>query len=822
MPILAPLDLLSPADAPEAGGKGASLARLWAAGFRVPPGFAIFPAAAHAIAAGDGDGEARAAVAEAAAALLAEGPVAVRSSALDEDSTEASFAGQHLTALDVRSVEGVFEAVRACVRSLASESAAAYRAARAANGEARMAVVVQRMVAAEAAGVAFSIDPVSGDATRVVVEVVAGTGEALVSGQAEADRMVLERPGLAVVARHHAGEPVLTEAMAHEAARQALRAEEMFGAPQDIEFAFEGGLAWMLQSRPITVAGQAADAGAGWENEFDTATTLDDYWTSANVQEVLPGLLTPLSITMFADAALVAYNEGYRRLKMLRKDENPNFVGMFYNRAFLNITATRMIADRALGSSGDAIEHRFLGGEYRGKPKMAHSRELWGFRLRSAVPGISMLIRIHKEADRIERATMAWQRTVRADDPAAMSGPEIEGRRQALTAFVADIFQVHLQASGVAGTGFDTVAGMVLPVLGEETEGRVPALFSGMHGVESAQIGLDLWGLSRTAIACGLEGAIRGEGFAPMALELPGAWRATFAAFMERHGHRGLNEMEPAVPNWRQDPSQVVAIVRSYLDLPEEKSPPATLERQAAERLALTAELGRRMNPVKRALFRKSLGWAQGWVALRERTKSIVVRAARLFDTYVPQAGAMLVEQGAANRPEDLFFLTDSEITRFLLAPGGGHDFRAVVARRRRELERNRYVRLPERFRGRPVPLPPDLAHAAGEVLKGIPVSPGQVTGRARVILDPRTDGPLLPGEILVAPVTDAGWTPLFALAAGLVVDLGSALSHGSTVAREYGLPAVVNVRNGTTHIRTGDIIAVDGMAGTVTVVEAG
>ena len=142
MPILAPLDALSPADAPEAGGKGASLARLWAAGFRVPPAFVIFPAAAHAIAAGDGDGEARAAVAEAAAALLAEGPVAVRSSALDEDSAEASFAGQHLTALDVRSVEGVFEAVRACVGSLASESAAAYRAARAANGEARMAVVV--------------------------------------------------------------------------------------------------------------------------------------------------------------------------------------------------------------------------------------------------------------------------------------------------------------------------------------------------------------------------------------------------------------------------------------------------------------------------------------------------------------------------------------------------------------------------------------------------------------------------------------------------------------------------------------------------------
>jgi len=804
----------------DAGGKGASLARLTAAGFRVPPAFVIFPDAAHAIAAG-GAPEAAAAVTAAATRLLAEGPVAVRSSAQDEDSAEASFAGQHLTVLDVTSVEGVLNAVAACVASLQSEGAAAYRAARAAEGDARMAVVVQRMVAAEAAGVAFSIDPVSGDTTRAVVEAVAGTGEALVSGVAEADRMILERPGLRVIERHHPGTPVLDEAMAHEAARQAMRAEELFGAPQDIEFAFEGGLLWMLQSRPITVAGAPAAEG-GWVSEFDTVTTLDDHWTSANVQEVLPGLLTPLSMTMFADAAIVAYNDGYRRLKMLRQDENPRFVGMFYNRAYLNISATRMIADRVLGSSGDAIEHRFLGGEYTGKPKTVHSRELWGFRLRSAVPGVRMLVRIHHEGDRIERETMAWQRRVRADDVAAMSGPEIEGRRKALSAFVARIFQVHLQASGVAGSGFDSVAGMVLPILGDETEGRVPALFSGMHGVESAQIGLDLWALSRTAIACGLEGALRGEGFDPMSQDHPGEWRASFAAFLERHGHRGLNEMEPAVPNWRQDPSQVVSVVRSYLDLPEEKSPPATLERQARERLALTAELERRMNPVKRALFRKSLGWAQGWVSLRERTKSIVVRAARLFDYYVPRVGVMLVEHGAVDRQDDLFFLTDEEITRFLLAPGGGHDYRAAVARRRRELERNRYVRLPERFRGRPAPLPPDLSHAAGEVLKGIPVSPGRVTGRARVILDPRTDGPMLPGEILVAPVTDAGWTPLFALASGLVVDLGSALSHGSTVAREYGLPAVVNVRNGTTHIRTGDLVAVDGSAGTVTVLETG
>ena len=109
-----------------------------------------------------------------------------------------------------------------------------------------------------------------------------------------------------------------------------------------------------------------------------------------------------------------------------------------------------------------------------------------------------------------------------------------------------------------------------------------------------------------------------------------------------------------------------------------------------------------------------------------------------------------------------------------------------------------------------------------GDVLEGTPVSPGLVTGRARVIVDPTTDGPMQPGEILVAPVTDAGWTPLFALASGLVVDMGSALSHGSTVAREYGLPAVVNVRRGTKSIRTGDLVQVDGRRGVVTILAEG
>jgi pyruvate,water dikinase len=230
--------------------------------------------------------------------------------------------------------------------------------------------------------------------------------------------------------------------------------------------------------------------------------------------------------------------------------------------------------------------------------------------------------------------------------------------------------------------------------------------------------------------------------------------------------------------------------------------------------------LRRRIGRLRRPGFNLTLKNAQQWVALRERTKSIVVRGARLVDFLIPELGARLVASGYVERPEDLFFLTNEELDQGIRGESE-QDAKERVARRRKEYERDRSILLPERFYGHPVPIEPEEHLGKGPILKGTPVSPGSVTGRARVILDPSRDAPIQPGEILVAPVTDAGWTPLFALATGLVVDMGSALSHGSTVAREYGLPAVVNVRSGTRSIRTGDLLAVNGSKGTVTILES-
>ena len=282
-----------------------------------------------------------------------------------------------------------------------------------------------------------------------------------------------------------------------------------------------------------------------------------------------------------------------------------------------------------------------------------------------------------------------------------------------------------------------------------------------------------------------------------------------------------MNEIDPSAKPWRRDPAPLLITIKAYAELGDDEGPEAALGRQQAEREALTAELIEGMNVVAARVFPHALRIAQGWMALRERTKSIWVKANRLSDRYISEAQRRVTERGLIAEEADLFFLSIEDVED-VLNGRGDDDYRAVVIRRKREYERNRHIELPERFNGHPAPIEPEISAEHDAVMTGTGVSPGHITARARVIRDPATDEPLQPGEILVAPVTDAGWTPLFALAAGLVVDMGSALSHGSTVAREYGLPAVVNVRRATTRIKSGDLVAIDGAAGTVTILESG
>jgi len=805
------------------GGKAASLGVLMGASFDVPPGFVI-PVEVTAKLEGRPKswpkGVRRDLLDRLGELDPAREGVAVRSSAADEDSETASFAGQYETVLGVTGQDAFLGAIERCLASLNTEEARAYRARAGKPEDAAMALVVQKMVPAQAAGVAFSIDPVTGDESRVVVEAVAGLGDALVSGQAEGQRFVVDRESLQVTERP-SGAAALSDTEVLAITRAAIRAADLYGSAQDIEFAVDANRRlWLLQSRPVTVAGRSGEPGGGWLNEFDSETSEADLWTSANVQEILPGLLTPMTITTMAETLPLSYAQDYHDLGLLDRDEDPQFMGTFYNRAFLNMEATRLVGSRVIGVRDNALEKRYLGGEIEEGWKNDIPRmKTLKLQARSAPRMVKMFLKMERHAARAVQATETMERRVRALNAAELSNLEMEEWRQRLLRFGAKASRIHLRVTGVAGAGFDGIVAIVRPVLGEETEALTPTLFSGMQGVESAQIGIDLWDLSRVCLAEGLADRVREPGFDPVAPGLPGEWLRCFDAFIERHGHRGVNELEASAKTWRWDHRPVVQMVASYLDIAEDHAPRAVLARQEAERLRLTGEIDAKLGFARRRAFRALLPKAQRWVALRETTKSVIVKASRLADFHMPEIQRRFVEAGIIEKPEDIFFLSSGEMGGVLRGEVSVSLAEAVV-RRRREYERNRYVVLPERFRGRPAPLPPEEVAHAGDTLTGTPVSPGIVTGRARVIIDPSTDGPLEPGEILVAPVTDAGWTPLFALAAGLVVDLGSALSHGSTVAREYGLPAVVNVRSGTRRIQTGDVVTVNGNAGTVTILQ--
>jgi rifampicin phosphotransferase len=265
------------------------------------------------------------------------------------------------------------------------------------------------------------------------------------------------------------------------------------------------------------------------------------------------------------------------------------------------------------------------------------------------------------------------------------------------------------------------------------------------------------------------------------------------------------------------------------LHLPPAASPSQVAARQQAQRLAATAAVARRLDPLRRCLFRLILRYAQTYIMYREHTKALWIEVNHVIRRLYREVGQRLAAQGLLTEPQELYFLSCAEVQQ--LSTKGTPDMQVMARIRRRQAEfaRNQQVTLPESFQGRPRPLinalpgqgrefgsVKALAPGQGRVLRGIPVSPGVVTGAARVILDPRRDAVIRPGEILVAPVTDAGWGPLFLVAAGLVVDVGGPLSHGAIVAREYGLPAVVNVKAATSLVHSGQTITVNGATGEV------
>jgi pyruvate,water dikinase len=822
-----PLTASAATDVQLTGGKGATLARLLQAGLPVPPGcvlttqaLTVYMRQLHLPATSGPEemppyiraGAPPAALRQALDTVLAQHtPVptawAVRSSAVAEDSATASFAGIYATVLDVQE-DALWPAIQACWASWWSAPALAYRQRLGdAEAEPRMAVVIQAMVPARCAGVAFTAEPMRGDRSRMVINAAAGLGVAVVSGVVEPEQYLLAKvPHVHVLETRllrPAAAPLLPPAVAVRLGELCQRIETLCGGPQDIEWAWDGTRCWILQSRPITTLASS------------TTTMADTVWTNANLKDVMPGLVSPFTWSLMRPQLEEGVRTQYAQMGF-RVPPECQVIRRFWGRPYFNMSLFQQAAYTLYGTTPDKQIMQLGGAVVQGfTPPGALSR--WQ-RLR----WLGNILRFGRLADRMRKAAPASFAAVEQHWRAFLPQIPTLDRARLLQQFdtFASVTQPfllqHLYLTAAMSGNFSHLHDLLARLEVPTAAGLAAELMTGLGDVSSAEQSYRLWELSRLAqqspqVMAFLH-ARQWHTWQEALADTPfvSAWQV----FLDTYGHRCLYEVEMANPRWREQPDYLFEVLAAYAALTQATAP-FDPQGQARRRQAAERDIMPRAAFWWRPWLRIVLRRTQTYSRLRENSKSHLVRLIDIGRSLALTAGRYLVDDALLSEPEAVFLLEIDEVKAALRGETPPEHIARLL--RQRRLERQRYAALqpPGAFVGEQ-PCYEHVLAEDGTVLRGLPSSPGRVAGIARVVRMPQDGTRLQAGEILIAPSTDPGWTPLFLLAAGLVMETGGYLSHGAIVAREYGIPAVLNVPLATQCIPDGSMIVLDGGAGVV------
>jgi len=784
-----------------------------------------------------------------AAAYLALGdgvPVAVRSSATAEDLPFASFAGQQDTYLNIVGVEAVLDAVQRCWASLWTDRAVVYRVTNGINhATARLAVVVQHLVEAAVAGVMFTANPVTGRRRQAVIDATPGLGEAVVSGAVNPDHFVVDlatgavlerRLGdkrLVIQARQGGGaEPsaqpashtfCLTDEQLRALAVLGTQVEAHYGEPQDIEWAIDpAGSLWLTQARPVTTLFPLPAAG------------LDDsdlrVYFCFSLAQGLHRPLTPMGLSAIrVIGASVVRLYGVRSIDAVA---GPPAIRDAAGRVFLDITPImRSAVGRALFPRIlDVMEARsaaVLRSLFDDARLSVMHRSWWPFvgrigrlGLRYGIPLLvgQALARPPAARRRLERINMQLERRMTPPD-SAPAEQRLDFAVRILGDTTAPLVPRVLPAAA-AGFAMLGLAGRLL----DAGPGELATVLRGLPHNVTTEMDLALWRLA-TRIRADPDAAKVIRRIPPAELAgryrtqtLPPVVQRGLEEFLDRYGHRAVAEIDLGLPRWAEDPTHIIGVLANYLRLEDpSRAPDVLFARGAAQAEAMVTTLtarARRRGRVRGRVVGFALNRARQLAGVRELPKYYIVLVLAQARQQLAAVGAQLAARGSLAAAEDVFFLNLGEAAAGL----HGQDLRAVVTHRRqtyqRELRRGHIPRVLLSDGTEPEAATPPMTFTDGGLV-GTAASAGTVTGQARVVLDP-TGAHLQPGEILVAPSTDPGWTPLFLTAGGLVMEMGGANSHGAVVAREYGIPAVVGVADATSLITTGQQLTVDGSRGLI------
>ena len=769
-----------------AGGKGATLARLYQAKFPVPDAFVILPAAFGK----DGlDETSWPEVSRHLHGLRDGGKItacAVRSSAAGEDSSLASYAGEFETVLEVSRDEDIRQAINTVYRSRCAARVLSYGRAHGLTGVPAMAVIVQRMIAADYAGILFSADAVSGSHLKMAGSFVKGLGDRLVSGAIDGESFTLSRPGGAYQG------PDAMRPFAKQLFRLGERLERELGDYQDIEWAIAGDMVYLLQSRPVTTM-QSFNAMTGAWNDSHRG---DFLWSNTNIGEALSGVFTPLAWSVFTAnirGSTPVFYPGHISFGNIAGRAYANFgeYAALYTQLGLKRESALRLVEHIAGHVPPDIS----------LPPCSMTRGQALFALLAYMTAYYRTMFFERIArTRYLKSLRAQNREKMAQIADAQDGADLAGIYRSMIGTITRGSQFYTVVFSNQAQTLNIVRGLLGSIAGEaDTTVLLSGISNHPEQLESMGPLVDIARVNRGEMS-----------------------REEYAA---RYGFRGVHEADIGCPKPIEDPDWLDRQLHDYAveatAAEDMKKQQVKNHRQARQRLIKNHPLRGRLCLLLVDLF-------NSYSRLRELYRSGITEAVYTLRLWALKAGGLL------GLGEDIFLLTLDEALALL--QGKPCPALATIPSRRQTYERYRsYPPYPGYIRGRFDPQPwlndpgcrgdrfgmesSGADGASPGLLLGRPGAAGIVEGTVRVLNSIDEGAQLQQGEILVSAVTNVGWTPVFPRAAAVITDVGSSLSHAAIVARELGLPAVVGCGNATARLKTGDRVRVDGLRGTVEVI---
>lgn len=781
--------------------------------------------------------------------------VAVRSSATAEDLPDASFAGQQDTYLNVRGEESLLEHVKRCWASLWTARAMTYRHTQGyAQEQVALAVVVQAMIESEVAGILFTANPVNDRRDEMVLNASWGLGEAIVSGLVTPDTWIVKAGGEILerdiarkeIAIEYAPEggtdevavaaeirdaACLTDAQVQTLARLGERVAQHYARPMDIEWAYARENFYMLQARPITTLDgesaankrQAPSVVGEWVGSFPVSNLGTGEYNRSMFIEIFPDPLSPAFLSVIAPlfGSMLAFT--FETLGLTPPTDIPA-IGVFYNQPYFH----REYIQAALAPFSPPVQQALV--TQIVNPFGKHERKLPTEASPAFLGLVTRLLRFMttfpKQLPPLLAAYQAEIARFQGLPFAKLPEYEIMMRVRALLfTHAAKLLNYDFLMIALIGITYQMLGTLLERYYGDDSEPVRAKLISGVTGNITMRTNIQLWNLAQEAKRSPTVREILlhvSDGDVRRVLQADGEGRIFLAeldAFLEQYGHREVR-MDILYPTWGEDPAPVLQFLRGYFDADERMNPLGQQTRLVREREQLAHEVDEHVQRdltgriAVAPLFHWVLKNTQAHTRERDTMHFELTRLFPPFRRALLELGARWHAQGMIDAPQDVFFMTLDEMERMA---GAAQPMQEIVRERRVEFERNAQRTPPAVLReGVAVEVERAQSEDARGGLRGIAGSPGVARGIVRIVRGPHEFEKLKRGEILVAPLTNPVWTPLFAIAGGIITQVGGILSHGAIVAREYGIPAVMAVPDATNILQDGEWVTVDGDRGMV------